>query len=335
MPEISVVIPVYNAEPYLRDCLDSVLSQSFTDWEALCVDDFSTDDSLSILRDYAAKDSRIRIFQSSEKGVGYARNTGIDSASGQYLMFVDSDDFIHPQMLETLLKIMKDQDADIVQSLSVRVPVDAKADGFDHIDISHIETATEDNPVLRRLMNQACPFNQGRDAWVNAVKKLYRYDTFKDLRYDVLLAHEDDATYSLFAQIQSHKTVWINKVLYFYRRNPHSVTQSLNIERYCRSCSNRILLWHERLMNDARFAADLRPLLIQKQTRDAYRMLVRKALKRGGSQDLLNEMQDKLARYESQGMIDRKYLNFGGKAVFAAFMRKRFRLAKCLLRIGF
>ena len=88
-------------------------------------------------------------------------------------------------------------------------------------------------------------------------------------------------------------------------------------------------------MNDARFAADLRPLLIQKQTRDAYRMLVRKALKRGGSQDLLNEMQDKLARYESQGMIDRKHLNFGGKIVFAAFMRKRFRLAKCLLRIGF
>ena len=84
MPEISVVIPVYNAEPYLRDCLDSVLSQSFTDWEALCVDSYSKDASYDILQEYAAKDARIRVFRNDKDGVCQARNVGLDNASGEF-----------------------------------------------------------------------------------------------------------------------------------------------------------------------------------------------------------------------------------------------------------
>lgn len=334
MPEISVVIPVYNAEPYLRDCLDSVLSQSFTDWEALCVDSYSKDASYDILQEYAAKDARIRVFRNDKDGVCQARNVGLDNASGAFLMFVDSDDFIHPRYMEIMRGAMIRETADIVQARHVRVPHDAKFADVPQTDLSPAcETQTD---AMRKIFTKSpCPFNQKHDSWVNIWKKLYRASAMNGLRFSPELFNEDDADYSLFSELAAKKKVWIDSVLYFYRENPNSITRKLNIERYCRSCSNRIPLWHERLMNDARFAADLRPLLIQKQTRDAYRMLVRKALKRGGSKDLLNEMQDKLARYESQGMIDRKYLNFGGKTVFAAFMRKRFHLAECLLRIGF
>ena len=93
MPKISIIIPVYNAEKYLRNCLDSVLNQSFADWEMLLVDDGSTDASPSICDEYAAKDGRIRVFHKENGGVSSARNLGLDNAKGEYITFIDSDDW--------------------------------------------------------------------------------------------------------------------------------------------------------------------------------------------------------------------------------------------------
>lgn len=97
---VSVIIPVYNAEPYLRQCLDSVVNQTLRDIEILCVDDGSTDGSPAILRDYQARDDRIRIFTQENLNAGAARNRGLDLAKGDYLSFLDADDFFEPEMLE-------------------------------------------------------------------------------------------------------------------------------------------------------------------------------------------------------------------------------------------
>ena len=98
----SIIIPVYNVEPYLRECLDSVLAQTFPDWEAVCVDDGSTDGSAAILADYAARDSRIRIVTQPNGGLSAARNTGLDYARGDYILFLDSDDWLGHKALEIL-----------------------------------------------------------------------------------------------------------------------------------------------------------------------------------------------------------------------------------------
>ena len=106
----SIIIPVYNVEPYLRECLDSVLAQTFTDWEAVCVDDGSTDGSAAILAEYAARDSRFRIVTQPNGGLSAARNTGLDHARGDYILFLDSDDWLEPSALESLnaqLSILK------------------------------------------------------------------------------------------------------------------------------------------------------------------------------------------------------------------------------------
>ena len=100
MPEISVIIPVYNVEKYLRRCLDSLLAQTFTDWHAICVNDGSVDKSGEILAEYAQRDSRFTVVNIPNSGPACARNVGIERAQGKYVMCVDGDDFIHPQTME-------------------------------------------------------------------------------------------------------------------------------------------------------------------------------------------------------------------------------------------
>lgn len=114
MRTVSIIIPIYNAEKYLGRCLDSLLSQTFCDWEALCVNDGSTDSSKEIILDYAAKDARFRLIDKPNGGVADARNAGLDVADGEYLMFVDPDDFIHPQTLEIAVALSRRDLTDIV-----------------------------------------------------------------------------------------------------------------------------------------------------------------------------------------------------------------------------
>ena len=112
---ISVVVPVYNAEPYLKECMESVCSQSFPDLEIICVNDGSTDNSLQILGDYAARDSRIRVIDSPNGGYGKAMNIGMDAASGKYLAILEPDDYLPPHAYERLYSTACAHDLDLVK----------------------------------------------------------------------------------------------------------------------------------------------------------------------------------------------------------------------------
>ena len=98
----SIIIPVYNVEKYLHECLDSVLGQSFPDWEAVCVNDGSTDGSAVILKEYSERDNRFRIVEQQNAGLSAARNTGMEYATGDFVLFLDSDDWLEPKALEIL-----------------------------------------------------------------------------------------------------------------------------------------------------------------------------------------------------------------------------------------
>ena len=111
---VDIIIPVYNVEPYLRRCLNSVLKQTFKHWRAICVDDGSTDGCPAILEEYAANDSRFMVIHQANGGLSHARNEGMAVADAEYIMFVDSDDFIHPQTLELAVKLMERDGTDMV-----------------------------------------------------------------------------------------------------------------------------------------------------------------------------------------------------------------------------
>lgn len=115
MPKVSVVVPVYNVEKYLKECIDSILNQTLEDIEIICVNDGSTDSSLDILNDYAKKDSRIIVINKSNSGYGHTMNMGLNAANGEYIGIIESDDFADKNMFEDLYKLAKEYDADIVK----------------------------------------------------------------------------------------------------------------------------------------------------------------------------------------------------------------------------
>ena len=117
---ISIIVPVYNSELYLKKCLDSIISQTYENIEIICIDDNSSDDSLRILQEYEKKDQRIKVLQKVNEGVSFARNAGLDMARGDYILFVDSDDWIDRCTCEVALKKILEETADLVMWSYIR-----------------------------------------------------------------------------------------------------------------------------------------------------------------------------------------------------------------------
>lgn len=114
-PRVSVIVPVYNVEKYLRQCLDSIMSQTFTEWECVVVDDGSTDNSGSICDEYAGIDNRFKVIHTPNQGVAEARNIAIRESRGNFIAFCDSDDWMEPQLIQTLYQLIVDNGADVSQ----------------------------------------------------------------------------------------------------------------------------------------------------------------------------------------------------------------------------
>ncbi len=126
MPQISIVLPVYNMEHYLKATIDSILSQSYTDFELICIDDGSTDGSMTLLNEYTSRDPRISVFSQHNAGPGATRNKGLDKATGEYVMMLDADDIYHSDMLELLYNKAIRLNADIVACKSSRFDNETK-----------------------------------------------------------------------------------------------------------------------------------------------------------------------------------------------------------------
>ena len=113
--KVSVIVPVYNVEKYLRECLESLVNQTLKEIEIICINDGSDDSSLEVLNEYASKDSRFKIISQQNQGQGIARNKGIDIANGEYLQFVDPDDWVETNMLEKLYNFANKNNSNVVR----------------------------------------------------------------------------------------------------------------------------------------------------------------------------------------------------------------------------
>ena len=114
MVKISIIMPIYNTETYLRESVNSILNQTFEDFELICIDDGSTDNSLNILKELSENDSRLRIISQENRGAGFSRNKGMKLSQGDYICFIDSDDYIVPEYLERTYENIISNDSDIV-----------------------------------------------------------------------------------------------------------------------------------------------------------------------------------------------------------------------------
>ena len=158
-PKISIIIPSYNEEKNISRCLDSILSQTFSDFEVLCVDDGSNDNTFDIIKEYSKKDNRIIPMKNPEKGVSSARNFGINNANGNYIGFVDSDDFIQPQMYEFLYRAIIENKCDF----SVFLNLYSVQNGFSAVFIrfnSQIGTIFHKNHLKSKFFIKSMPKNK-------------------------------------------------------------------------------------------------------------------------------------------------------------------------------
>lgn len=203
---ITVMIPLYNVGEYLPKCIESVLAQTYTNLEIILVDDGSTDDSVRICDEYAAKDSRIQVVHKKNEGQSVARNLCIDMAKGEYLIFVDSDDFVTPDYIEVLYNLIKKYNC----KLSVSV-LQTFQEGKEPV-ISNYKYEEECLSPLKavELMN----YQEKFDTW--PVCKLYHKSIFDSgLRYPVGMIFEDFAiTYLLL--FESDKVAYCNRPTYMY-----------------------------------------------------------------------------------------------------------------------
>lgn len=215
VPKISIIIPVYNVEKYLSHCLDSILAQTYSDFEAICINDGSTDNSLKILHQYLKKDTRFNVINQENMGLSCARNAGLSIAQGEFIAFIDSDDFVDPEFLEILYNTQQQNGSDIVGCDFFEVK-----DNQNHFHRckKHITSKTFKH-ALDILLNKKNFIH------FNVWNKLYKKEAIGDIRFLPGLFYEDWVfNCCVFAQINTF--TWIAEKLYGYRLSNVSIMRS-------------------------------------------------------------------------------------------------------------
>lgn len=217
---ISVIVPIYNVEKYIRECIESIINQVYCDLEIILVDDGSTDNSGIICDDYAKFDPRIRVIHKSNGGLSDARNAGMKMAHGDWIGFVDGDDFIHPHMYAELYQCINKTNVNMAVCSFLPSEYYRKNWEYDKTNEIKIFNSAEALCNLHTLMVSAC-------------NKIYNKNIFKTIQYPVAKLHEDEAVIHRLIY-QCDKIAFIKEQLYGRRIREGSImTSELNEKRIC------------------------------------------------------------------------------------------------------
>jgi glycosyltransferase involved in cell wall biosynthesis len=227
MAKVSIIIPTYNVEQYLKECMDSVVNQTLKDIEIICVDDGSTDSSGKILDEYAQKDSRIKVIHKVNGGYGKAMNVGLDNATGEYIGIVEPDDYIEPDMFEILYNQAKESDVDFVKGnyYTYQTAIDKnelfvsfdKGDLYNNViePLKHIEIFVGDPSIWSALYN-------------------HKFLKEKEIRFlETAGASFQDTSFWIRVLFESKKALYIEKAHYHYRTDNAGSSVKDNSKIFC------------------------------------------------------------------------------------------------------
>lgn len=207
---ISVIVPVYNVENYISECLDSIINQTYKKLEIILVDDGSTDKSGDICEEYKIKDNRIKIIHQKNAGLSDARNAGIDIATGKYIQFIDSDDYIDKDMIETLYKLIVENNADISICSNYILK-----DGITSCECSNKKYIYNRKEALKEILIDEAIRSY---AW----NKLFKKELFDDIKFPSKKVFEDVLTIPKLFE-KSDKIVFVDIPKYYYRQRDGSI----------------------------------------------------------------------------------------------------------------
>ena len=212
---ISIIVPIYNVEKYLRQCLDSIIAQTYQNFECLLINDGSPDNSADICREYVSKDSRFRYFEKENGGASSARNLGIECSGGAYITFIDSDDWVDSDYLEVLYRALIEEQADIAISTYKQFNMD------DNCYYVHSYQRGYDRKVFTNAeLVDSLPLLYRYDSTYNFVScKLVSREILKYIRFNLSTSYGEDMEFWYKLYLTSRKIVYENKDTYIYRTN--------------------------------------------------------------------------------------------------------------------
>lgn len=220
---VSVVVPIFKTEKYLRQCIESIVSQTYSDLQIIFIDGDSPDSSKKICEEYAVKDLRITILCHENEGLSSDRNVGIGIAKGEYITFIDGDDFIAPDMIENMMKAAQSENADMVACQVIRCE---EHDTPETVEFPKPAFSSE----LFTRADKMRAFLKGKKIGTTAWAKLYRTNMFKEIKYPVGKNHEDVFTTYKLVHI-ANKLCIINSVGYVYRKNLSGLSKGFSMTR--------------------------------------------------------------------------------------------------------
>ena len=277
---ISVIVPVYNVDNYLARCIDSILAQTYQDYELILVDDGSTDESGIICDRYAAEDRRIAVIHKENGGVADARNFGLDRARGEYLCFVDSDDYVGAQYLEVMLDMITEYDANVA------------AISFQYIYTS--ETVTVESEDRRVLLTG------GKDVFKSFFSsglvwgcpgKLFKRDVFLEIRFLKGMIYEDIYTMPYLLD-SCERCVYSTARLYYYYQHEYSATHTISIRQaeMLFVCMDKMLDYTETHYKE------LRNKIYLNYARAVYWQVIEPSLNNSNYVEITDQVQNKMRR---------------------------------------
>lgn len=214
-PKLSLIIPVYNTENFLRECIESILHQKFQNFEIILIDDGSTDSSGEICEEYVAKDSRLQVYHILNNGQAAARNLGIDKAKGEYIGFVDSDDWIDSHMFEKLIGEANRTKCEIIACNFYIMDKEGKFSPYTKNPKNRI--FSKDDAMLEIINNSILTFSP--------CNKIYKKELFREVRFNEGIIFEDmDISYRLI--YKSSSVAYLEDALYYYRYNINSTLRA-------------------------------------------------------------------------------------------------------------
>ena len=311
---ISIVVPIYNVEKYLDKCIKSIINQSYKKLEIILVDDGSKDNCGKMCEEYRKIDKRIKVIHKKNGGLSSARNAGIKIATGKYIGFIDSDDWIEKDMFKEMIKLAKENNSDIVQCDFIRCNEENLVIDNTNKKIVNIYSNIE------AIWNQ---YKKGIDvSSIVTWNKLYKKSLFNDIEFPEGKINEDEFTiYKLF--YYANKVVYTNKIFYYYRQNPNSIMNT--------SFSKKNLDYLDAYEEKADFIKGIGEEKLFEHTMNYYyNALIHNYIK---YQKLYKE--DKKTLKELRDKRDRAFKNFNGINMEHKFMFRIFRISPFLYRIVF
>ena len=237
-PFLSVIVPVYNVEPYLAECLDSILAQTFTDFEVLLIDDGSTDGSSALCDKYAGKDRRVRCFHKENGGHMSARQSGFRKAAGEYIAFVDSDDWIDPAMYQRMCSCAIESDPDIVCCNYTAVTPEKRIERQDVCPPGFYNRKQLEEQVWPRMLFSGHFFHYGVSP--SLCNKLFRKSLLEKYLFQVPLSLKlgEDGLVVYGCLLEASSACFLSEPFYYYRSSGSSLTHTMDGGRLA---ENRLL----------------------------------------------------------------------------------------------